>query len=75
MKKSELKNLMKKYGVEEFEYEDVCDFVSDLLEVMAKELEENEPYATTTIKNYKKASYEAFNLVYYIEEILGGEDE
>ena len=75
MKKSELKKLMEKYSIEEFEYEDVCDFVSDLLEKIAKELEENEPYATTTIKNYKKASYEAFNLVCYIEEILEGEDE
>lgn len=75
MKKSELKNLMKKYGIMEYEYEDVCDFVSDLLEIMAKELEEKEPYATNTIKDYKKASYAAFNLVNDIQEILEGEDE
>lgn len=75
MKKSELKKLMEKYGIEGLEYEDACDFVSDLLAIMAKELEENEPYATNTIKDYRKASYAAFNLVNDIEEILEGEDK
>lgn len=75
MKKSELQKLMKKYNMTELECEDACDFVSDLLEMMANEVKEDEPYATNTIKDYKRASYVVFDLVDYIEEILEGEDE
>lgn len=73
MKKSELKKLMQKYDIES--YADVCDFVSDLLEILANEIKEKEPYATNTIKEYKKASYRVFDLVNEIEDILEGEDE
>lgn len=73
MKKSELKKLMEKYGVEEFEYEDVCDFVSDLLEMMADEIKENDPYDESAVKDYKRASYLVFALVDNIQEILDEE--
>jgi Glu-tRNA(Gln) amidotransferase subunit E-like FAD-binding protein len=75
MKKSKLKELMKRYSITELEYEDACDFVSDLLEMIANEIKEKDPGATNTIKEYKSASYRAFDLVDYIEEILEGEDE
>lgn len=75
MKKAELKNLMDIHGVTEFDYESVCDFVSDFLEMMADETNETEPYAVNTIKDYRKASYLVFALVNDIQEILEGDDE
>ena len=73
MKKSDLKNLMKKYDI--VSYADTCDFVSDLLAILANEINEEEPYAVNTIKEYKKASYRVFDLVNEIEEILEGEEK
>ena len=75
MNKEKLKKLMKKYLIFENDIDYVCNFCSELLEEMAKEIEENEPYATNTIKRYKDAAYEIFDLIDYIDEILGGEDE
>ena len=75
MKKTELKKLMDKYCITEFEYESVCDFVSDVLEMMANETNETEPYAVNTIRDYRRASYLVFALVNDIQEILEGDDE
>lgn len=75
MKRSELKELMKEYCIVECELEDVCDFVSELLYRRAKELEEEEPYATRTIQKYEEAAYEAYDLIHYIAEIEEDEDE
>ena len=75
MKKSELEKLMKKYLVFTSDIDSICDFISEVLEAKAKELEENEPYATNTIKRYKDAAYEVFNLTYELYEILDEEDE
>jgi len=75
MKKTELKKLMSKYMVFGNDIDYICNFCSEVLEAKAKELEETEPYATNTIKRYKDAAYEVFDLIDYIEEILEGEDE
>jgi hypothetical protein len=75
MKKSEIKELMDRYCITEVEYEGVCDFVSDLLEMIANEIKAKEPHATDTIKEYKRASYKVYDLVDYIEEVLEGDDE
>lgn len=74
MKKSELKELMRKKCIVESELEDICDFVSELLHRRAKELEKEEPYATKTIQRYEDAGYEAFDLIEYLEEILNTEE-
>lgn len=70
MKKSELKNLMERYLVFESEIDDICNFISEIFEAKAKELEENEPYAVNTIRRYKDVAYEVFNLINDLEEIL-----
>ena len=75
MTKANLKKLMKKYLIFENDIDYVCNFCSELLEEMAKEIEENEPYATNTIKRYKDAADEVFNLIDYIDENMEGEDE
>ena len=75
MTKAKLKKLMEKYLIFENDIDYVCNFCSELLEEKAKELEENEPYATNTIKRYKDAAYEVFDLIDYIDEIMEGEDE
>lgn len=74
MKKSELKEIMKKHCIIESELQDICDFVSEILYKKAKELEVEEPYATNTIQKYESAAYEAFDLIDYLEEIIKGED-
>lgn len=75
MKKSELKKMMEKYLVFDSDIDYICNFCSEVLEAKAKELEETEPYATNTIKRYKDAAYEVFNLTDELYEILEGEDE
>ena len=70
MKKNELKELMQKHCIVESELSDVCDFVSELLHLRARELEAEEPYATRTIKKYDDAAYEAYDLIEYLEEIM-----
>lgn len=75
MKTSELKRLMDKHLVFPNDIDGICDFISEVLEAKAKHLEETEPYATNTIKRYKEAAYEVFNLTYELYEILEGEDE
>lgn len=69
MKRSELKEIMKKYCIVECELDDVCDFVSELLHRRAKELEANEPYATRTIQKYEEAAYEVWDLLDYLSDI------
>lgn len=75
MKKAELEKLMEKHVVFANDFDYICDFISEVLEAKAKYLEETEPYATNTIKRYKEAAYEVFNLTYELYEILEGEDE
>lgn len=75
MNKEKLKELMEKYIIFENDIDYVCNFCSELLEERAKGLEESEPYATNTIKRYKDAAYEVFDLIDYINEIMEGEDE
>ena len=70
MQKAELKEIMKKYGIVECELDDVCDFVSELLHRRARELEEEEPHATRTIKKYDDAAYEAYELIEYLQDIM-----
>ena len=74
MTKEKLKVLMEKEYVFENDIDYICNFCSELLEERAKELEETEPYATKTIKRYKDAAYEVYDLINYIEEIMEREE-
>lgn len=70
MTKIELDKLMKENYIFPSELDDVIQFVQDLLEFQAKELEENEPYATNAIRRLREAAHEVWELQDYVENIL-----
>ena len=69
MTKTDLKNLMNKHCIVPSELDDVIDFVSELLYMRRKELEDNEPYATRTIDILFSAEHEVYDLIEYISEL------
>lgn len=69
MTKAELKKLMKEHCITPSELDDVIDFVSTLLYMRRKELEDNEPYATRTIDMLFNAEHEVWDLLDYINEL------
>ena len=69
MTKKELKTLMNRYCVLPSELDDVFDFVSHLLYLRRKELEENEPYALRSISDLEKAEHEVYDLIDFISEL------
>ena len=75
MKKSELKELMKKRLIFESDIDYVCEFVEAVLIARAEETKRDYPYAWKSIQKYEEAAYEVYELIDYINEILEGEDE
>ena len=69
MTREKLKKTMKQYCIVASELDDVIAFVADLLYIQARELEQEEPYATRTIDSLDNASREVDNLIDYISEI------
>lgn len=69
MNNKKLEELMEKYNLLPSELDDVFNFVSDLLHLKAKHIEATEPYAHKTIAELEKASYEAWDLSNYINEL------
>lgn len=64
----EFNELKKKYSI----YDDVgeiLDFVSELLNRRAREIENTEPYAYMLIELLDKAAYEVWDLIDYISEL------
>ena len=70
MTKAELKKIMHDNYMFESEVDDAIQFVQDLLEFKAKEIEQNEPYATNTIRRLRDAAHEVWDLQEYIEDAL-----
>lgn len=70
MTKTELHKIMEENYIFQSEVDDAIQFVQDLLEFQAKELEKNEPYATNTIRRLRDAAHEVFGLQEYIEDAL-----
>lgn len=70
MTKSELKKIMSDNCIIACEVDDAIQFVQDLLEFQAKELEETEPYATNTIRRLYDAAHEVWGLQEYVEVSL-----
>ena len=68
MTKTQFYDIMKRNGILFFDVEDTINFVNELLEFQAQEIEETEPYATNTIRRLKDAAYEVFCLKDYLEE-------
>lgn len=64
----EFDELKKKYLV----YDDaamILEFVSDLLYLRRKELEDSEPYAVRSINALENAEHEVYDLIDYISEL------
>ena len=64
----EFNELKKKYWI----YDDVTmifEFVSDVLYLRRKELEESEPYAVRSINALENAKHEVYDLIDYISEL------
>ena len=74
MTKVELKKIMSDNYIFDSEIDDAIQFVQDLLEFQAKELEETEPYATNTIRRLRDSAYEVWNLQEYVEDALEKEE-
>lgn len=70
MTKAKLQEIMKQYCIIECELDDVIRFVNEVLYERRRELEQNEPYATNTIKKLHDAEMEVWDLRYYIDEIM-----
>ena len=64
----EINELKAEYGVYD-DIDDVLDFVSDLLNQRAREIEKNEPYAMRTVEFLDKAAYEVWDLINYVSEL------
>jgi hypothetical protein len=64
----EFNELKKKYSIYD-DIDDVLDFVSELLNKRAREIEAAEPYATRAIDALDKAAYEVWDLIDYISEL------
>ena len=73
MTKVELCKIMGENYIFSSEVDDAIQFVQDLLEFRAKELEKNEPYATNTIRRLRDAAHEVWELQDYVEDALEGE--
>lgn len=72
MTQAKLKKLMDEHCIIPSELDDVIDFVSELLYMRRKELEDNSSYATRTIDMLFNAEHEVYDLINYISEL---EDE
>ena len=75
MTKAELKKIMSENYIFESELDDAIQFVQDLLEFQAKEIEQNEPYATNSIRRLRDAAHEVWELQEYVEDAMEEEEE
>lgn len=75
MKKVELKKIINQYGIFECDIEDAIMFVEDLLFTRAKEIEQNEPYATKTIGRLRDSARDVWDLLEYVEDALEDDEE
>lgn len=74
MTKADLHKIMEENYIFPSEVDDAIQFVQDLLEFQAKELEKNEPYATNTIRRLRDAAREVWGLQEYVEDALEEEE-
>ena len=64
----EFNELKKRYSIHD-DIDQVLDFVSELLNKRARELEKECPYATRSIDSLDKAAYEVWNLIDFVGEL------
>lgn len=70
MTKEELKKIAHDNFILDCEMENAIQFVQDLLEFQAKELERDEPYAVNSIARLKSAAREVCGLQSYVEDVM-----
>ena len=69
MTRCDLVNITHENLLLDCEIENAIEFVRDMLEFLAKELEEKEPYATRTIDRMNNAAREVDNLLEIVYEL------
>ena len=70
MTKADLDKIMKENYIFPAEVDDTIQFVQDLLEFQADEIEKNEPYATNSIRRLREAAHEVWGLQDYVMDAL-----
>ena len=71
----ELKKIMDDNYIFPSEVDDAIQFVQDLLEFRANELEESEPYAFRAIRRLREAAHDVRELQEYVEDVLEDEED
>jgi hypothetical protein len=66
--KKVFENILKEHGIYGEDVEEILYAVQDMLEAVARSVEEVAPYATNTLKRLETASYEVFGLTNYMHE-------
>ena len=64
--KQMFENILKEHGIYGEDVEEILYAVQDMIESVARKIEEEEPYATNTLKRLEIASYEVFDLTNYM---------
>lgn len=60
--REKFEKILNEHGIYGEDPEDILYAVHDMLEFVANETREKEPYATNSIDRLEKAAYEVFNL-------------
>ena len=75
MTKAKIKEKLSEYVLLECEVEDICNFLSDMFEELAKETEAKEPYAINTIQKYRIAAAEIIDMGILLTDVLKNTNE
>lgn len=75
MTRQELIEIMERNDFFQSEIESTINFVTDMLETLANEIEANEPYAVNTVKDMRIAAREVRDLEMAIWEAMENDKE
>ena len=75
MTRQELIEIMERNDFFQSEIESAINFVTDMLETLANEIEANEPYAVNTVKDMRIAAREVRDLEMAIWEAMENDEE
>lgn len=70
MTRQELRKIMERNNFFESEIDSAINFIEDVLETLANEIEANEPYAVNTVKDMRVAAREVRDLEMAIWEAM-----
>lgn len=75
MTRQELRKIMERNNFFESEIDSAINFIEDVLETLANEIEKNEPYAVNTVKDMRIAAREVRDLEMAIWEAMENYEE